>query len=690
MSTPAILVQRLSAAVIVSAVLLTSSRAQIKTDIIEKYRAELERQATDPAMKRERGTQPQDWIFSLPAGVTSRQVTFYVDSTPCYARIFFPRDFDPRAKRPAVVVGHGINAQAVGIEKYAARFAERGLVAMAIDYRTYGYSGGDVLLIEPDRTTDERAVWERLARIRIKRTNLNNFRETEDFRAAISYLQGEPGVDPERIGIWGSSNGASVVLMVAALDARVKAVVAQAGAAGGLNASGPAPISPQMIEDGIRRARTRQGAEVDGGFSFRSKIDMWSSQVNREFRAGSMLGRIPETTKILWIPAEKDELLPPRGPSGPYAASKAFKGLSQVAEIPYITHFQIYSYAGFEVSSNLAADWFLKYLGESETGSARAEIPPARALLPDPRHDLRQGLRQGLRASAARALAAGVAAKEVRFYSEGIECYGKIFTPTGGSAGSDTEGRPAVVVAPGWGETAGAVEDYAAYFAARGLVAMVLDYRGWGRSGGFPEIVDAVRTDDRLRFSELTARVRIRRKRLLPQQQILDIRNALYYLQGEPGVDRARVGVWGAGMAGAHALVIAATDARIKAAVAERPVMAGRGRPKTAFALTGELLRFEQKQARANQIAPALAADLETRIALGEYQPFWYVEQIPQKTAVLFVTAGKEEAKAGEIDAEAAARLLKGPSDIVRLAVPATGSFEAAARAAVEWFLKHL
>ena len=342
--------------------LVQVASAQISTDIIEKRRAELQRQATDPAMKRERGTQPEDWLFTLPEGVTSRQITFYSDGTPCYGRIFYPRGFTPRQKRPAVVVGHGINAQAVGIEKYAARFAERGLVAMAIDYRTYGYSGGDVLLIEPDGTNDDRAVWERDARIRIKRTNLNNFREAEDFRAAVSYIQSEPGVDAERIGIWGSSNGASVVLIVASQDSRVKAVVAQVGAAGGLNAVGPVPIPPQMLEDGIKRAQTGQGAEVDGGFSFRSKIDMWSGQVNREFRPGAVLNRIPETTKILWIPVEKDELLPPRSANGPYAASKAFRGTSQVAELPYLTHFQIYSFTGFEISSNLAADWFLKYL----------------------------------------------------------------------------------------------------------------------------------------------------------------------------------------------------------------------------------------------------------------------------------------------------------------------------------------
>src|ERR1044072_3249985 len=142
----------------------------------------------------------------------------------------------------------------------------------------------------------------------------------------------------------------------------------------------------------------------------------------------------------------------------------------------------------------------------------------------------------GQRSTAAqsRPLADGVMAKEIHFYSDGIQCYGKLFTPKGVSAESK---MPAVVLAPGWGETATSIENYAAHFASRGRVAMIMDDRGWGKSGGYLQTVDPVKTDDRLRFSQLTVKVRIHRKRLIPQQQILDIRNAVYYLQGEPGVD---------------------------------------------------------------------------------------------------------------------------------------------------------
>jgi len=292
----------------------------------------------------------------------------------------------------------------------------------------------------------------------------------------------------------------------------------------------------------------------------------------------------------------------------------------------------------------------------------------------------------------------GVTAKDVRFYSEGIECYGKIFMPKDFSAESKI---PAVVLAPDWGETATSVEKYAARFASRGLVAMIIDYRGWGKSGGFLQTADQVKTDDRLRFSQMTAKVRIRRKRLIPNAQVLDIRNALYYLQSEAGVDRARVGVWGAGLAGGHVILIAATDARIKAAVAQTPVIEGKDAPKKASAHAGELHQAELRLARTGRASSPDAAssksdDLETRLALAEYHPFWYVEQIPQTVAVMFITAEKDVRVNNETNALAASKLLKGQTSVVSIPgithkqIEGGAAFDTAANSAADWFLKHL
>ena len=155
--------------------------------------------------------------------------------------------------------------------------------------------------------------------------------------------------------------------------------------------------------------------------------------------------------------------------------------------------------------------------------------------------------------------AAAQVGKDIEFFSEGVVCHGRMFVPAGFSPAAKAA---AVVLAPGAGDTASSIEAYAARLASQGIVALAIDYRGWGRSGAFIYMAEPIRWDDRLRFSQHTAKVRLRRKRLAPDAQIVDIRNAITYLQGEPGVDRARIGVWGADLAGGHVVSVAAMDAQ--------------------------------------------------------------------------------------------------------------------------------
>ena len=604
--------------------------AQIDTSIIDKNKAALEKQSTDPDQKREGGTQPRDWEYQLPEGIRTRQVTFYVDGgTPLYGKLFFPKGFTTTGKLPAVVVGHGINALSIGIEKFAARFAQRGLVAMAIDYQSYGFSGSgsdDILLLEPD--TSKGPVTEKEARILLKRTNLNNVHEIADFRAAVSFLQGEPGIDPDKIGIWGSSNGGSVVIAVAAVDARVKAVVSQVAS------PRPAPRAPvamgaNFLKDAILRVREGQGAEVDGGFSFRSKIDQWSTQRNRDVRPGQTLDQIRPTTAVLFLPAEKDELT--QGAAGAIEAAKFLTGRgvpSQAIVLPALSHFQAYSNAGFEVGSNLAADWFLKYLTLASKVAADPVVAVNIPRIPSPAP-----------------APVVIAEREVTFFSEGVKSYAKVFFPTGFSSTGSTA---AVIVAPNANDTASNVEAQAVAVVQRGMVAIAIDYRGWGQSGGFIYLADPVRWDDRLRFSQHTAKVRLRRARLIPEAQVIDIRNAISYIQGEPGVDATRIGVVGAGLAGSHVVAVAANDARVKAGVAIAAVEAGKGVERKSFSPDAALLASMVILARTGQapatVAAANAMNLaEQKIALSEYQPFRYADQIPKDTAMLFLD-GKTDA----------------------------------------------
>ena len=59
------------------------------------------------------------------------------------------------------------------------------------------------------------------------RQEIDPWAQVRDYRHAITYLHTVPEVDPERIGVWGSSYSGGHVLVVAAIDRRVKAVVSQ-------------------------------------------------------------------------------------------------------------------------------------------------------------------------------------------------------------------------------------------------------------------------------------------------------------------------------------------------------------------------------------------------------------------------------------------------------------------------------
>ena len=319
------------------------------------------------------GLTKEDWAYKLAQGVTSKEVTYYSDGVGCYAKIFFPKGFSASGKTPGVVLGQGWAGTHFSIEKYGARFAERGLVAMVIDYRGWGSSDGFISQAQPsvgtgetEPTRDDKRTTNIKSDVVLKRTRLIPMKQVEDYRNAISYLQGEPGVDPDRIGIWGSSFAGGNVIVTAALDSRAKAVVGQVPAISGKDSPvGPVPLRGKLLEDAIKRARTGQGSEVETGFSARRMVDVETNQMVGEYRPFSYLKGVGDRP-VLLIPAEKDELI--NNKANAYAALEVLSGPKKLIEVPGITHFEMYINEAFEISSNAAANWFREHLGlESKT-----------------------------------------------------------------------------------------------------------------------------------------------------------------------------------------------------------------------------------------------------------------------------------------------------------------------------------
>jgi fermentation-respiration switch protein FrsA (DUF1100 family) len=116
----------------------------------------------------------------------------------------------PSQNGAAVIVGHGIGAhRALGPTEILAR---NGYGVLAFDWRAHGESDGDLCTF--------------------------GYYEVLDVEGALAWLQAQPDVDPERIGILGESMGAVTAIRAAARMPDIKAVVADS----------PYP----SLEDGIR------------------------------------------------------------------------------------------------------------------------------------------------------------------------------------------------------------------------------------------------------------------------------------------------------------------------------------------------------------------------------------------------------------------------------------------------------
>jgi hypothetical protein len=308
------------------------------------------------------GLTEADWAYEMAPGVTRREVTYYSDDVACFAIIFYPKDFDPNGKTPAIVLGQGWTGTHHSIAKYAARFAEKGLVAMAIDYRGWGNSNGFATIVgrDIDRAADETHRRESSEQVIIKRTRLLPMKQVEDYRNAISYIQGEPGVDPDRIGVWGSSYAGGHTITVAGLDARVKVIAAQVPAVAGKGSDpGPFNLRGPLLTDAIARARTGQGDTITTGFSNPREVDRETYEKSAEYRPFHYLQYVGNRP-VLMIAAGKEQLF--NNDDNAKAAIDVLSGPKKYIVVPGITHFEMYINEAFEISSNAAADWFVQHL----------------------------------------------------------------------------------------------------------------------------------------------------------------------------------------------------------------------------------------------------------------------------------------------------------------------------------------
>jgi uncharacterized protein len=151
---------------------------------------------------------------------------------------------------PLVVMSHGYSAvKEMYLDDFAEHFAAGGLGVLVYDNRNLGASDGT------------------------PRGEIDPWQQIRDYRTAITWAATQPWTDPERIGIWGSSYSGAHVLVVAALDRRVRCVVSQV-----------------PLVSGLANARRLIRADVFAGLRQMFDAD----------RAARYAGKEPGTIQVVW------------------------------------------------------------------------------------------------------------------------------------------------------------------------------------------------------------------------------------------------------------------------------------------------------------------------------------------------------------------------------------------------------
>ncbi|MEI6115229.1 MAG: alpha/beta fold hydrolase [Burkholderiales bacterium] len=258
---------------------------------------------------------------------------------------------------PVIVMSHGFGAiKEMSLDQTAEIFCQAGYVVVVYDHRNTGLSAG-----EP-------------------RGELDPWQQINDMRDVITLASLLPQVDPQRIGLWGTSYSGGHVLVVAAVDRRVKCVVSQAPTVSGYKntlRSIPADkfdaFLEEIAQDRINRAKglapkvvpiSTEGSEsyawsiVAGkGTAYVNAVTLRTRDFRMGYEPGIYIPRIAPTP-LLMILASHDTRCPTDDQLAAYSTAHEprklhlFKG----------GHYDPYSIR-LKETAGASRDWFDTHLG---------------------------------------------------------------------------------------------------------------------------------------------------------------------------------------------------------------------------------------------------------------------------------------------------------------------------------------
>ena len=197
------------------------------------------------------------------------KVGFYSDGLRI-AGVLFEPDNAPNRSCPAIVLCQGM----IGIKEYfwfpdiGRQFADAGFVALIWDYRGVGESEGE-------------------------HGRLYAQEQAEDIRNALTYLEANPKVDPDRLALIGWSFGGGMVPYVAGVDERVRCAISVAGWSDGKRWAQSVRRDHEWRLLLDRIAEDRRTRVQTGKSQLRELMDILVPDPDEAEERDSILGKVP-------------------------------------------------------------------------------------------------------------------------------------------------------------------------------------------------------------------------------------------------------------------------------------------------------------------------------------------------------------------------------------------------------------
>lgn len=290
-----------------------------------------------------------------------RPISFFSEGFRLSGDLYLPDNSAAGERRAGIVLCHGYTGvKDLYLPDNARVLNEAGYVVLTFDYKGWGASEGPKSRLAP-------------------------FGRVADVQAALTFLGLQPEVDPDRLGLYGTSYGGATVVWVGAIDARAKCIVSVVGVGHGGRWMRSVRRPDEWVDLLARSKADREKRVLDGSSQFvdRGEIllaDRQSAELAAAARARNSaainnlpLEYIDETLSfhaewvvdriaprpILFITSNDDRLVPPEESAALFAKAGEPKRL---VVLNGVGHYEVYAEPAFAQVMAETTAWFRQHL----------------------------------------------------------------------------------------------------------------------------------------------------------------------------------------------------------------------------------------------------------------------------------------------------------------------------------------